>query len=290
MAIPKGAKHDRPQVSLTVCFSIRQFIEYSLTSYTIWASIPTTVLLYQRVGSLTTEKPLLWMEAQDNKKVAILLAEGFWKWRLHEFSKLENSDSFDEVFGKLIQYLCTAEDKRRFRSYTLAQQFSETESVIFESQVYNEIYEPVYGNIIRLELTDDNGKRYQYSYTTSIGNARYQIGSLAEGVYKYKAITELNGKPSEVNGQFLVVAQQTELQNLTADFSLLRKISFATGGHFYKVDELNKLNQDLSVKEATATIHSEERYDALLNLKWVFFLLLALASVEWFLRKFFGGY
>jgi hypothetical protein len=249
-----------------------------------------TILLHQRVGSLTTEKPLLWMEAQDNKKVAVLLAEGIWKWRLHEFSKSENTESFDEVFGKLIQYLSTAEDKRKFKSYPIAQQFSETEPVVFESQVYNEIYEPVYGNIIKIELTDDQGKRYQYSYTTSLGNARYQIGGLADGVYKYKSSTELNKKLEEVQGQFLVSVQQTELQNLTADFNLLRKISTSTGGQFYKVEELDKLNQDLGIKEATATIHSEERYDALLNLKWVFFLLLTLASVEWFLRKFFGSY
>jgi hypothetical protein len=249
-----------------------------------------TVLLYQRVGSLATDKPLLWMEVQENKKVAVLLAEGFWKWRLHEFSKSENNDSFDEVFGKLIQYLSTAEDKRKFKSYPIAQQFSETEPVIIESQVYNEIYEPIFGNVIKIELTDEQGKRYQYSYTTSLGNARYQIGGLAEGVYRYKASTELNKKVEEVQGQFLVSVQQTELQNLTADFNLLRKISGITGGQFYKANELDKLKQDLGAKEATATIHSEERYDALLNLKWVFFLLLLLASMEWFLRKFFGSY
>jgi hypothetical protein len=248
------------------------------------------VLLFQRVGSLTTDKPLLWINTTENQKVAFMLADGLWQWRLHEYSKFENTETFDEVFGKLIQYLSTTDDKSKFRSYPVEQQFSDTETVVFESQVYNDIYEPVYGNAITIELTDDKSKKYQYNYVISPGNARYEIGGLKEGVYRYKSATEIKGRKEEVRGQFLVTAQQAELQNLTADFDLLRKLSSSTGGQFYKASEFEKLKSDLTTNEATGRIHSEEKYDSLLNLKWAFFLLLALASVEWFLRKYFGGY
>lgn len=247
-------------------------------------------LLFQRVGNLITEKPLLWIDTKDNQKIAFMLADGFWKWRLHEYSKSENTESFDEVFGKLIQYLSTTDDKSKFRSYPVEQQFSDTETVVFESQVYNDIYEPIYGNAISLELTDEKAKKYQFNYVITPGNARYEIGGLKEGVYRYRSSADIKGKKEEVRGQFLVTAQQAELQNLTADFDLLRKLSTSTGGQFYKTSELEKLRTNLTTKEATGTIHSEEKYDSLLNLKWVFFLLLALASGEWFLRKYFGGY
>jgi hypothetical protein len=247
-------------------------------------------LLFQRVGSLTTDKPLLWVNATDNQKVAFMLADGFWQWRLHEYSKFENTETFDEVFGKLIQYLSTTDDKSKFRSYPVEQQFSDTETVVFESQVYNDIYEPVFGNSVSLELTDERSKKYQYSYVISPGNARYEIGGLQEGVYRYRSSTEINGKREEVRGQFLVTAQQAELQNLTADFDLLRKLATVTGGKFYKTTEFENLQSDLTAKEATGRIHSEEKYDSLLNLKWVFFLLLTLASLEWFFRKYYGGY
>jgi hypothetical protein len=246
-------------------------------------------LLFQRVGNLSTEKPLLWIDAPD-RKIAVMLADGFWKWRLHEFSKNENTESFDEVFGKLIQYLSTSEDKSKFRSYPVEQQFSDTETIVFESQVYDDIYEPIYGNTVNLNLTDEKGKRYQYNYVVSPGNSHYEIGGMKEGVYHYQSSTEIKGKKEEVHGQFLVTASQTELQNLTADFGLLRKLSSTTGGQFYKPSNVEKLKEDLLKKEARGTIHSEEKYDSLLNLKWVFFLLLTLASAEWFLRKYFGGY
>lgn len=250
----------------------------------------SVTLLSQRVGSISTDKSLLWIDVPDNHKIAVMLGEGFWQWRLEEYSKNENTDAFDEVFGKLLQYLSTTDDKSRFKSYPLQQQFSDTEAVVFESQVYNDIYEPVFGNRIDLEITDDAGKKYTYNYVISPGNARYQVGGLKEGIYKYISSTSINGKEEKVRGQFLVTAQQAELQNLTADFDLLRKLSTSTGGKFYDTAEMDKLRADLSKKEATSVIHSAEKFDNLLNLKWVFFLLLALVSAEWFLRKFYGGY
>jgi hypothetical protein len=53
---------------------------------------------------------------------------------------------------------------------------------------------------------------------------------------------------------------------------------------------LEKLSQDLAAGEARATIHTEETFNPLINLKLVFFLLLFVISLEWFLRKFAGSY
>jgi len=254
--------------------------------------VPPTVsiLLSQRVGSLTTDKPLLFIHEEESRRVGFMLGEGMWRWRLHEFSRTEKTEAFDEVVGKLIQFLSTSDDKRKFRSYTVQQQFSDTESVVFESQVYNDIFEPIYGNTIELEVTDEQGKRAQYNYVISPGNSRYAVDGLKEGVYRYRSSTVINNQKEEVRGQFMVVAQQLELQNLTADFDLLRRLSRGTGGMFYTADQVDQLQKALTQKEARSIIRSEERYDSLINLKWIFFVLLLLVGAEWFLRKYFGGY
>ncbi|MBX2960968.1 MAG: hypothetical protein KF687_00570 [Cyclobacteriaceae bacterium] len=252
--------------------------------------VDASVLLFQRVGSLTTAKPLLYVQTDEKRKVGIMLGEGLWRWRLHEFSRTEKTEAFDELLGKLVQFLSTADDRRKFRSYTVQQQFSDTESVVFESQVYNDIYEPVFGNAIELEIADEQGKRTQYTYVLSPGNSRYAIDGLKEGVYRYRSSTLINNQKEEVRGQFLVVAQQIELQNLTADFELLRKIAATTGGTFHPVNAFNQLQQKLLQREAKSIIRTEERYDSLINLKWIFFLLVMMIGVEWFLRKYYGGY
>ncbi|MCZ8216792.1 MAG: VWA domain-containing protein, partial [Cyclobacteriaceae bacterium] len=248
-----------------------------------------TPLLFQKVGSLVTDKPLLYIDQTEDRKIALMLGEGLWRWRLQEFSRNENTESFDELFGKLIQYLSTTDDRRKFRSYPIKQEFLDTESVQFESQVYNDIFEPVYNKTIAIELTNEAGVRTNYQYTTSEGNTRYTIGNLAEGVYRYKASAMLE-KKEEVSGEFLVSRQQIETQNLTADFDFLRRLSTQTGGQFAKVENLDALTTSLVQQKATAVIQSEEKYDNLINLKWIFFLLLILISSEWFLRKYHGSY
>lgn len=254
--------------------------------------VPLTAasLMFQRVGSVSTEKPLLVTEVKDNRKMAILLGEGIWRWRLNEYDRTENTAAYDELFGKLIQFLSTTDDKRKFRSYPVQQEFSDTEPVVFESQVYNDIFEPIFGNVIEIELSDESGSKKDYSYVTSPGNNRYQIGGLGEGVYRYRSRTEINQKMDEVRGEFAVVERQSELQNLTADFDLLRKLSASTGGKFYPASEIEDLKSDLQQTEAKSLIHSEESYEAMINLKWIFWILLTLLSAEWALRKYYGSY
>jgi hypothetical protein len=255
-------------------------------------SFPSTasVLLYQRIGSVATDRPLLMTWPDNNRKIGVLIGEGLWRWRLNEFSDTGNTQVFDELFSKLIQYLSTLEDKRKFRSFPLQNEFSDSEPVVIESQVYNELYELVYGNTIRLEVRDEQGELTTYSYVTSPGNSRYRIGGLKEGVYRFRASTTINDNKEEVAGQFLIKAQNLEAQNLTADFDLLRTLSRETGGTFYQADQFSAMTNNLQQTKAASLIHSEETFNQLINLKWVFFLLLALISTEWFLRKYLGSY
>ncbi len=255
------------------------------------------ILLYQRIGSVATERPLILSLNENNRKVGVILGDGLWRWRLNEFSENEKTEAFDEVFGKLIQYLSTKEDKRKFKSFPLQNEFTDTEPVVFESQVYNDLYEQVYGNKIDIELRDEEGKTKQYDYVTGTGSSRYRIGSLKEGVYRYKATTQVGGSPpnkagklEEVRGEFSVAAQNIEAQNLTADFGLLRKMAAQTSGKFYEVKDMAKLGEEVSQTKMKSLIHSDESFNSLINLKWVFFLLLALITTEWFVRKYSGGY
>ncbi len=248
------------------------------------------VLLSQRIGNVNTDRPLILTYNEDKRKTGIVIGEGIWRWRLTEFHDSQKTESFDEVFSKLIQYLSTQEDKRKFKSFPIQNEFTDAEPVVFESQVYNDLFEQVYGNKVDLELRNEQGKSQAYNYVTSPGGTRYRIGGLKEGVYRYKASTDMSGKREEVRGEFLVTAQNIEAQNLMADFGLLRKLADHTGGKFYTIEELPRLQDDLSTVKAKSLIHSEESFNPLIHLKVVFFFLLLLMSAEWFLRKYLGAY
>lgn len=250
-----------------------------------------SVLLYQRIGSVITNRPLLFTyNGDNNRKAGVLMGEGFWRWRLSEFSETGKTEAFDEVISRLVQYLSTRDDKRKFRSFPLRQEFSDSEPVVFESQVYNDLFEQVYGNTIQLEIRDEKGKVTPYSYVTSPSGAHYRIGGLKEGIYRYKASTELATGPEQMSGEFLVTGQNIESQNLTADFGLLRNLASATGGSFYTAGQTSTLAENIQSKGAQGLIHSQDTFHPMINLKAVFFLLVALLSLEWFSRKYLGAY
>ncbi len=248
------------------------------------------VLLYQQIGSLVTDRPLLLSWEDGARKIAALTGEGMWRWRLREYADRNQTTAFDEVFSKLIQYLSTSDDKRRFRSFPLKNEFTSAEPVVFESQVYNSLFEPIYGFTVALEITNEAGQRTPYTYVTGPGSSRYRIGDLNEGIYRYRASTVLDGQREEVTGQFLVTPQTVESQNLTADFGLLRKLSAETGGRFYLPSQLEQLSHDMLQQKPQAILRAREQFDPLINVKFLFVVLVLLLATEWFLRKYLGAY
>ncbi|MBS1951405.1 MAG: hypothetical protein OJF59_001164 [Cytophagales bacterium] len=247
-------------------------------------------LLNQRIGNVATDRPLILFWDESGKKRAAILGDGFWQWRMAEFSKTEKTETFDDVFLKTIQYLSTLEDKRKFKFFTLQNEFSEDIPVTFEGQVYNDLFEKIYGNKIDITLRDAKGKTTLYDYVLSPGGERYRIGGMKEGAYQFMASTVVNSKKENVSGRFLVLAQNIEQQNQIADFGLLRKLAQATGGKFFKFSGINQLAASFSEKKTAQVIHSEETFNPLIQAKGYFFLLLLLVSAEWFLRKYRGGY
>jgi hypothetical protein len=248
-----------------------------------------SVLLYQRIGSVITDRPIVFTFDDKATRTGVVIGDGLWKWRLSEYAETQKTEAFDEVFSKLIQYLSTREDKRRFRSFPISNEFTEAEPVVFESQVYNDLFEPIFGNTIQLEITNPQGKIATYSYIISKDGTRYKIGSLREGIYKFASSTVINGKKEHVKGEFLVSAQSIENQNLAADFALLQKLSENTGGKYFSSKNLTALATHFSSIKAQGVIHSEESYNPLINLKWVFFLLVGMITAEWLMRKYLGS-
>lgn len=248
------------------------------------------VLFYHQIGRIISEKPLMVFGNNQNSKTAILTGTGIWQWRIQEYAETGNPNGFDEMISKTMQYLSSKEDKRRFKVYPIKNEFTDAEPVIIESEIYNELFEPIFDQSITLEITDEANVQVDYQFTTNPSNTRYRISGLPEGIYQYKAQATLEGKTYSSEGEFSVEEIQIENQNLVANHRLLRKISSNSRGAFFLPEKMDDLKDELLKKEARSIIYTEEQYLPLVDIWWVFLLLISLISAEWFLRKYNGSY
>ena len=249
-----------------------------------------SILLYQQVGSIKTQRPLLLMQTQGKKKAALMLGEGMWQWRLQAYAQDGKFAAFDELVQKTVQLLSAKEDRRKFKVYPLSREVYDTEGLSLETEVYNQVYERIWGQKVALEITSENGDVRRYTYVNTQSNPRFTISQLPQGVYSYKATTNVEGEQLTSSGEFTVNELQLESLNLTANFELLRQLARQSGGNFYNFEELNQLGQDLNEREMKSTVYAEEDYLPIIDLEWLFFVLLLLVSTEWFIRKYSGSY
>lgn len=141
------------------------------------------IYLYQKIGNIQTNRPLLSIYNGDERKSAVLSGSGIWKWKLQESGLHEKPALFNELFGKLIQYLATKDDKRNFRVNTTVESYFESEPVEFNSEVYNELFVKVYDYNIDLRLTNSDNETVEYNYVNSPAE-NFQINGLAPRIYK----------------------------------------------------------------------------------------------------------
>ena len=247
------------------------------------------VILYQKVGSVQTQKPLFVVNT-GAKKSAIFTGEGLWGWRLEEYQLTEKQEVVDDLVLKVLQFISAKDDKRKLRVYPINTEFLLGEKVVFETEIYNAIYEKLYNLPIKLEIKDEKGLARNFSYSTSPDNTKFEISSLPAGVYRYRASTTVLGKAELSVGEFVIKDVQLENLNLTADFDGLRQLSTKTGGKFFKNNQFEEIKKTILNHKVPEKIDATEDLKEMINLRWIFFVILALLTAEWVIRKYLGGY
>lgn len=248
------------------------------------------VLLFQRIGRVDTKYPLLLFGEENDIKIAVLAAEGLFRWRLFDYLQHQNHDIFGELVGKNFQYVTVKADKRRFRVSVSKSIFNENEPVIFDAELYNESYELVNEPDVSLTITNSEGKDFNYTFNKTSKSYTLNAGVFPVGNYRFRSSVTYNGQNLTFDGQFSVQPIQLELYETTADHALLRRLSDEFGGQVFYQNQLAELGETLLAKDIKPVIYSTTRTRSVINLKWIFFLLLGMLSVEWFLRRYFGAY
>lgn len=248
------------------------------------------VLMYQKLGSIVTRKPLMVIAEDGSNKSAIFIGQNIWRWKLQEAATNDVSTNFDNFISKTIQYLSVSNDKKQFRFNSRSKTFSDLSPLLFDVEVYNDIYERIYNNQIEITITNESGDSQKFNFIDSESNSTFRAPALDPGVYSYTAQVRVGDKRLSENGEFLVENVNPEYLNLTANHRLLKNLSAKTGGEFVHYNDISRVPDILRQKDFKSIIKSKEDRLDLIKSWWWYLIIFALFSTEWVLRRYWGSY
>jgi len=254
-------------------------------------SASANTLLYQQIGNVPTQYPLLSYSDLNSHRQAVLAGEGIWRWRLMEYLEDESQELSKEILLKTIQFISKKEDKRQFRAFSSKNAYKENEQITFDAQLYNENFESINNTEAELTITNESGEKFEYTFSKTNDYYFLEVGRFPEGNYRFNATTVYNGKNLNAGGKFSVQSILKEQFDLTAKHDLLYSLSDKFGGKVVYPNELNSLSVLIADnKTIKPVLYQKAETKPLLNLKWILGVLIFFLVVEWFFRRYFGGY
>lgn len=253
-------------------------------SYT--SSPANQVLLKQKIGNVLTTYPLLSFSDDAGRRTGILSGEGLWRWQLYEYKANGNHHAMEELLSQSVQYLTANANRQQFRVYPAKNVFDEGEDVILNAELYNDALELINTPDVKIDLKSQDNKNYSFLFTRSGQSYQLDAGALPAGEYTYTATTKSGNRQFTANGQLTVKALNLETRQSAANHQLLNNIARQSGGQMLLPSQIGQLADLIRKNDNIKTVvYQDKHYSELIDIKWVFALILALLSFEWFTRK-----
>jgi len=248
------------------------------------------VMLYQKIYSAETQRPLAIMGRNADTKTGIIAGEGLWRWRLSDYSSNGNHERFNTLISHFIRYLSLDEDRKRFR-VEVARQYFENQDVVLHAELYDENFNFLSGKEITIKIINESGQVYDFTFNSLDETYILDAGHLQPGIYRYHAKAYIGNEILEETGEFPVLDVSLESISQTANHNLLFRISKASGGSMVLPEQLLSLKDSVEQRsDIKPLIYTREKYTDMISLPWIFFLLLFILSLEWLGRKWGGSY
>lgn len=249
-----------------------------------------TPLIYQKLKNIETGKPLLATGKIDGRKIGFIFGEGIWRWRLFDYYQDQNHQRFNELINQLVQYLALRENEDNF-IVDFQPVYTETDDVVMNAEVYNDAFERVTTGEVNIVMKNSNNEDFNFTFDVRGEDYYLNAGHLPTGDYSFTATVSLGEETFIETGNFTVVSVNLENIVTRANHNLLYQLASQSGGRFFQPAAIDEMIAELkSGKRLKVVNYYQEMINELLNLRWLFFVLLVLLSVEWFLRKYWGIY
>ena len=254
------------------------------------ASVSANTFMTQRISGVETKYPLILFNDVNGAKTGVISGTGLWSWKVYDYVNTQNHDAFNEIVNKTALFLVAKNDRSPFRVRHNAV-FAENAPVEFSAELHNESGELLNTPDVKLTIKGSGDTTYDAQFSKQ-NNAYYlNMGELPVGTYTWTAKTQLGNKNYEKSGSFSVQEIFVETANLVADFDLLKSVAQTSGGKFFTRNELENVVKEIKANDNIKPVASyQKKYSMLLNSPWYLAAIVLLLGIEWFLRKWHGGF
>ena len=301
ISIPSGNQSDDVQVFMENDNGIIDFSDEVLKGFDYFppvqvhygkVDLPSNyqVLLYQRLGGIKKNDPLLFFKNTSTAKLGVFFGEGIWRWKMYEYAKTKQNDAFNEFIQKTTNYLVNKQNASALR-ISLPKTFNTLEEVNLKAEFYDETQALNNKAEIQFQLTNDQKQKSVFQFAQIGDYYNLSLGKLKAGKYTWSASTLFHGKRYTKQGMFFVENKPIESFDVVSDFSGLRKISHQSKGGFYKTENMNLIIDKIEQNpDVTAMSFEELKQHSIIDEIWILIILFTLLGTEWFLRRWFGEY
>jgi len=245
------------------------------------------IALFQKIGTIETESPLLITTEENSNRTVWLFGEGVWRWRAQNYIDKRDFETFDKFVDNLIQYTASKRRKSRF-NVDFESFYYGTDGVQITAQYFDKNY--VFDNraVINLKTTNQETQEvYNAPFLLKRNSYTVDLSNLEAGTYDF--IASVEGQGLVRSGTFIIVPFEIEQQFLNANVNDLKTIASSTDGLFIPIDDVPNLIDILINDNRYKPIEkSKENIVPLIDWKWLLGLLVLLLALEWFIRKYNG--
>jgi uncharacterized membrane protein len=291
---------DRATVELTAAGSeslITRFVDDPARNMERWRKLPY-IMDYQEPGNPKPGAavlvnmsaggrvmPLLSTENYGRGRTAVLATSGTWRWQM---SQALGDPTHDMFWRQLLRWL-VADTPGNVVASVPSQMLFDDGRVLLSADVRDKQYQPAADARVEAHILGPNGISAVVPMTpVPDAPGTFQAKWTAEKPGSYVAEVTA-GRGSDELGRDVLTFERMDgvAENFHAEQNrdLLEKLSSATGGRYWRPQELSKLPGEIPLSEAGITVRETKQ---LWNMPAIFLLLVLLRLSEWLLRRKWG--
>lgn len=245
----------------------------------------SSILAKAKTNNVETEYPLLVSNKTGAQRSVAILAKNIWKWKLQTSST--KNIFFESFINAVIKWLNADEDYDKINVNTSKQIYSLGETIQFNSQIYDESFNPVNNAEVRVEIKTDKEIFDLILSPSQAGIYEGNFETNLTGDFSYKAEVYLDEDLlGSDEGKFNIGDVEAEALDLRMNNNFLSLLASETGGEFSFAENISEVIPKINdIFENIKEERIEKKEIVLWSNEWLLIISIFLLSLEWFLRK-----